>query len=60
MATSNVTQPFDCFSTLVDRHGGPAASFLETEEYKKSWLATKSGRKSLDGRGGSKTFFLAF
>ena len=34
-------QPFECFSTLVDRHHGPASSFTEQEEYQTVYKLTK-------------------
>lgn len=47
MATSNGDKgaagihPFECFSTLLDRHDGSAASFAEQEEYKTVSKLTK-------------------
>ena len=41
MAKGAASQPFDCFSTLIDRHGGPAATFTEQEEYGRVMKATR-------------------
>jgi hypothetical protein len=44
-------QPFECFSTLVDRHNGLAASFTEQPDYEEVWRLTKfTGSKPLDNK----------
>lgn len=46
---NGVVQSFECFSTLIDRNGGPAATFLELEEYQKTWRTTKfTAQRPLD------------
>ena len=41
MASNAGPQLSDCFSTIVDRHGGPAANFMEQDEYERVMKVTR-------------------